>query len=342
MIFSHSIVKSWRFASRVWLLSGMVVLPVMSSVYGQQLVIEPRHAGHKPTDSKPKPFTPPALTPGYFDSGDVTPNETDTSTGVSSGGLPYSWTVGAAADYSASFDGIVGARSWQDSGLAESDRGRVRSSRWVAIELRVPAEITVTVSRKESVSDFLHPLPGGVAGGDLEPAFTLFKGWQEEGSEGDTFHNKGAIDWAPDLEYIDHVPNNSEAGSVSKTFSLKKGKYTVAIGGADETGPVLGRQGFEASIDFVSLASPAAIGKAKKRYVSKKSRAKIKGLFLNHESAALLAVQQSKKTKTYGARGPSWSAKTKRLKRGTNYVFVAAVSLDGTVSRWKRIKIIRK
>lgn len=326
----------------VCLLLGSFVSPIVVEGQEDSLTVTPRHAGHKPASSTPTPFTPPLLTPGYIESQDTTLNQVNTSTGIYSGGLPYGWTMGAAANYSATFDGIVGARSWHDPSLTESHHGRVRSSEWVAIELRVSAEITVSLSRKGSISDFLSPLPGGVAGGALIPAFTLYRGWQDDGAEGDLYDNQGAVNWAPSLEYVDHESNDAGSETVMKTYSLEKGKYTLALGGADDAGPVSGRQGFTATVGVVSLARPAAIGKAKKRYVSRGSSTKIKGLFVNHESAALLAVQQNRKTKTYPARGAAWSAKAKRLKRGTNYVFVAAVSLDGKISRWKKLKIIRK
>lgn len=333
------LLSSYRsLVAAIALLSGNGMVAVMADD-SHSAGIQPRHAGHKPNKT-PHSFTPPGLTPGYLAKVDLNPNSVNTSTGIASGGVPYSFTMGAAATYRASYGGVVGASSWSDAALAPPNKGRVRSSSWLALDLSVPAEVTVTISSSSTQSDVLSLLPGQFAGGDLEPAFTLYRGWQTAGAEGNLYNNQGAIDWASSLAYLDHEPNAGNASSVEKVFSLSRGKYSIVIGGIASS--LEGRQGFTATIQVRSLASPAAIGKVKKRIRSKKSRVKIRGRFINADSAALLAVQQRKKTKTYPARGTSWSAKTKRLKRGTNYAFVAAVSHDGTVSRWKRIKIIRK
>lgn len=300
------------------------------------------HSGHNNGSSRPSAFRPPALSPGYSAAEDPDPNESDTATGLPDGGVPYSRLIGVAADFETNFEGIVGDRSWYDGKFSEPDRGHVRSCYWVAIHLKVPCEIEVTVSAQEGVFDFRSIVPGVSAGGELKPAFTIFRGWQRSGDEAVAFHNRGDSLDLPALEFLSFFEGESEETSVTGTATLEAGYYTIVIGGNTQAERSAGRKGFAAQFKTESLALPPSIWKTKRRYVTKKSRIPIKGRIKNHESAALLAVQQSRRNKTYRSGGSRWKVKSRRLKHGQNTVFVAAVGHDGKVSRWKRIKLIRK
>jgi hypothetical protein len=79
------------------------------------------------------------------------------------------------------------------------------------------------------------------------PSLTLWRGWQNTGSDNHTYNNRGRVPWAPALFYLDHIDNSTET-AVTRTWRLPAGDYTMALGSnAPATNP--NRQGFKLTYD---------------------------------------------------------------------------------------------
>jgi hypothetical protein len=289
----------------------------------------------------PKPVQPPAVSPGSFGKGDPAPNRFDSETGLSSGGIGYSWTVSALGNLSAELSGIVGASSWRDAQSSDPGEGATRASSWVALRLRSSSLVTIRLQRASGIPDPLGLLPGETGGEILQPAFTVYSGWQESGADETSYPTQGGIPWADALEYVSHAEDEGD-GMVEMSLELPAGDYSVALGGIGGPGFDAGRQGYEADISILSRALPASILTKGSRFSSKKKSFRLKGRFRNPDSAAFLAFQQNAKTRFFAARGSAWSVTVKGLKPGVNYVYLTAVSYDGRTSLRKKITITRK
>jgi len=297
------------------------------------------HVGHHPAPKPPPPIRPPALSPGVFGKGDPTPNRFDTATGLSAGGLAYTWTVNAVGNFNARLTGVVGASSWSDPGSLPAGEGWTRASSWVALRLRSPSRVTIRLSRAAGIIDPLGILPGETGGDDLVPAFALYSGWQGAGAEGIRYPGTASIPWATALTYRFHQRDDGD-GIVEGAYILPAGLYTLALGGVGGTGFDAGRQGYVANLSILSRAVPASVW-VTARHISKRNTYQLRGRFLNPSSAALLVVQQNGRTRFLPARSASWAVSVSGLKPGANYVYVAAISHDRRVSARKRITIIR-
>lgn len=193
------------------------------------------------------------------------------------GGIAYSWQMFLTGSDSGTISGTVSAWSWQDEGFAgEPGFGWAHTSSWIALSLGASSQVTITIQRDPNV-----PFAGsGNINGfapteDLYPAFTLWAGWDNDPApaevalalgypEGEvlnhhhTFNNHGDVIWAEKLSYVGHVFNDSEE-SVSATWVLPAGLYTLAIGGnapSDNTPP---RQGFALTVTVVPVPEPSAV-----------------------------------------------------------------------------------
>lgn len=299
------------------------------------------HPGaHPPPPPPPRPVKPPPLSPGTFGKGDPHPNAIDSDTGLSSGGVAYDWTVSAVGHLTASLQGIVGASSWSNPDAPTPDTGTTRAASWVALELRSPSRVTIRLSPKGDVLDPFGQLPGETGGADLRPAFTLYSGWQATGADEPNFPNRGVVPWAPDLSYLSHAA--SADGPVEASFELPAGLYSIALGGVGPAGTFdPGRQGYGASVSILSRALPAKVAPRGSRFLIRRGSHSLRGRFINPGSAALLAVQQNRRTRFLPARGPAWSVVVRGLRPGINHVYLTAVSHDGRVSPRRRIVIIR-
>jgi hypothetical protein len=298
------------------------------------------HPGpHPPPPPPPPPVKPPPLSPGFFLRGDPHPNAWDTDTGLSTGGIRYSWRIEAVGTLSAPLEGVVGALSWSDPESATPNTGWTRSAGWVALRLRSPSRVTIRLAPKAGVVDIFGQLPDETAGPDLRPAFTLYSGWQATGADETTYPNRGPIPWAPSLTYISH--SASADGPVEASFELPAGLYTIALGGNGASGFDPGRQGYGATVSILSRARPALVAPRGARFTTRRASHTLRGRFLNPQSAALLAVQQGKRTRFIRANGPSWSVVVRGLRPGINHVFLTAISHDGRTSTRRRIVIIR-
>jgi len=288
----------------------------------------------------PKPVQPPAPSPGSFGKGDPVPNRFNSETGTTTGGISYAWTVSSVGNLTANLNGIVGASSWSYPAASTPDEGSTRASSWIALRLRLPCLVTIRVSRAANIPDPLGILPGDLGGGDLRPAFTLYSGWQEAGSDEVAYPNKSAIPWASALSYLSHTEDEGD-GIVETSLELPAGDYSIALGGIGAPGFDAGRQGYEASLSMVSRALPASVLTKGSRFKTGKKSFRLTGRFLNPGSAASIAIQQNRKTVFLPANGSAWSANLTGLKPGLNYIYITAISLDGKVSSRKKITITR-
>lgn len=184
------------------------------------------------------------------------PAATVTNADPGGAGITYAWMIEAGANNIGTLQDHCGAWSWEDNSLftpPDPAVGWTHTSRWVALRLTQPVVVTVTLARDSSVP--YASGPGGFADStSMFPSFTLWKNWHDSDSDFHTYNNKGAVDWAPGLEYLDHV-DNSTAESVKRSWYLPAGDYTMALGSnAPATNP--NRQGFSFTI-VTSQTAPA-------------------------------------------------------------------------------------
>lgn len=161
---------------------------------------------------------------------------------LSPDGIGYAWTVSVGQGESGSVASHVGAWSWEDEALFDEGQppvGWTHTSRWLALHVKEPVTLAVTMSRNESV-----PLAGGgfADTSSMFPSLTLWRGWQSSGGDHHSYNNRGPVAWAPDLQYFDHI-DNSSAETITRSWTLQPGQYTFALGSnAPSTNP--NRQGF--------------------------------------------------------------------------------------------------
>lgn len=216
------------------------------------------------------------------------PAATITTGDPSPGGISYAWQAALAGNDSGSATGTVSAWGWQDESFAgEAGFGWAHTSQWAALSIGQATTLTITIQRDANVD---YSGSGNINGKapttELYPAFTLWAGWDNDaapqsvadslngGAQIDhwhTFNNNGAVIWAEDLTYIGHVFNDS-AESVTRSWFLPAGQYTLAIGGnaASDTSPP--RQGYRALLTTavpepgsLSLLALAAIPAMRRR-----------------------------------------------------------------------------
>ena len=148
------------------------------------------------------------------------------------GGIGYEWTVALGANDSAEFMRFVGAWSWEDNSLfspGQDPVGWTHTSDFVALTLSVPQRLTIRLERQAGV-----PLTGNPAGPfasteTMNPSFTLWSGWDNDGGESHMYNNDRNISWAEDITYVGHV-NNSSASVAEFSWDLPAGNYTIALG----------------------------------------------------------------------------------------------------------------
>src|SRR5688572_275098 len=141
------------------------------------------------------------------------------------GGIGYEWTVVLGAADTIDFSRFVGAWSWEDDTLSTPTvpQGWTHASDFVAVTLTQPQRLTIRIER------FATPLPtGGTASiANMNPSFTLWSGWDNDGGESHMYNNDRNISWAEDVVYVGHVKNNSLA--VAEAFwDLPAGNFSIA------------------------------------------------------------------------------------------------------------------
>ena len=207
-------------------------------------------------------------------------------------GVPYGHIVTLGSGQSGGFSGLVGAWSWEDNtlfgnpGQGTAPVGWTHTSNWARVHLQNDTLLTVTMARDANVPEPTLEDPDKKADTtSLFPSLTLWQGSQTTGSQGHTYNNRGAVAWAPGLRYLDHV-DNATAESITRTWFLPKGEYTLALGSnAPATNP--NQQGY--SVTFTTqdqlktdpVPFEAGIGYAHTVNV----RAGSNGSFSNHTGA---------------------------------------------------------
>lgn len=154
---------------------------------------------------------------------------------VGTGGIGYQQTIVAGRVESGQFSGLVGAWSWEDNALFNAANGEppvgwTHTSNWVAVRLEEETIFTLTLERDPSVPDATLAEPNRLADtSSFFPSFTLYRGWDNDGSDDHTYNNRGNVSWAEDISYLHHV-DNSSATTITRSYVLPAGDYTIAVG----------------------------------------------------------------------------------------------------------------
>jgi hypothetical protein len=172
---------------------------------------------------------------GHVIAGDVAP-----------GGIGYAHIVTVGQGDAGSFSNHVGAWSWEDNALfdaGEDPVGWTHTSRWLALHVKESLTLNITMAQNANVPDPTEEEPGRMADiTSMFPSFTLWSGWDNDGTDSHSYNNRGNVSWAEDISYLDHF-NNSSQTSITRSYTLAPGYYTLALGSnAPATNPR--RQGF--------------------------------------------------------------------------------------------------
>lgn len=191
------------------------------------------------------------------------------------GGLAYTWTVNMSgndttAGSSPAIAGGLGSLSWNDPinfgdeipGV-DIGTGWTHTSRWTALTLTEATNLTITLAANGAATS------GPAAGTSLVPAFSLFAGHQQtDGGTAGGYHvynNSGNFNWndidpewgTTTLNYIGNEANPGGLSSISKTFSLAAGQYSIVFGGNPPAGSLAGSVPYQATLSTVPV--PAAV-----------------------------------------------------------------------------------
>lgn len=156
-------------------------------------------------------------------------------------GLGYEWTVTLGNNDTAGFGGTVGAKSaWEPANAAAGpEAGWTHTADMVALDLTADADVTIMVMAVQGLYDISivkdsNPakLQTVAAGNKLFPAVSVFKNWEETGTESHTFNTVGVSSWTKNLEYVGVAYADRGQRMIQYKGKLAKGKYTLDIGGA--------------------------------------------------------------------------------------------------------------
>lgn len=213
------------------------------------------------------------------------------------GGIGYAYTLTVGAGETGTLKDHTGAWSWEDQGIAPGGgEGWTHTSKWVALNLKQPCTFSITMARDATVPYTGTGNVGGFAAIDhLFPSMTIYRGWDNDLMPADvatqlsypdpltandhhTYANRGNVIWAEDLSYLDHI-DNTTAETVTRSWTLPAGNYSLALGSnsPSETNPP--RQGF--SFTFTTSAP---------QYVPPVITKQPKSLVLNAGSKAVFTV----------------------------------------------------
>ncbi len=203
------------------------------------------------------------------------------------GGIGYSQILSIGRGDNGTFSDHVGAWSWEDNdlfdaGAGDAPVGWTHTSRWVAVHVKEHVMVNINMARDANVPWAAAPveLNGKADTSSMFPSFTLWRGWDNDDAPdafktradivaawepyggvpadlGDhhTYNNRGNVDWAEDLTYLDHY-NNSSAETITRSYTLAPGYYTFALG-SNASSNNDNRQGFSFSW---TTSTPALIG----------------------------------------------------------------------------------
>lgn len=179
-------------------------------------------------------------------------------------GIYYNWTVnmnGNDTTAGSPITGTVGSLSWNDPINAGEEApgvdlgtGWTHTSNWTALTLTEATNLSVTLAAN---------------GSSLVPAFTLYSGHQQTDNGTNfgyhVYNNAGNFDWSlvdpqADSSSLNYVGNATAAGtdsSITKTFSLGPGLYSLVFGGNPPAGTAGAPVAYQATLSTVPV--PAAV-----------------------------------------------------------------------------------
>jgi hypothetical protein len=182
----------------------------------------------------------------------------------STGGVGYAHTLLLGNGDSGSLSDHVGAWSWEDNALfgnpgqGAQPVGWTHTSCWTAVNLEEASLLTITLERDAQVPwPSMDNLDRKADTSSMFPSMTLWKGWDNDGSDSHTYNNRGHVSWAEDLSYVDHIDNSTDT-TISRTWRLPAGQYSLVLG---SNAPAINpnRQGFKMSYS-VMTGNPGASG----------------------------------------------------------------------------------
>lgn len=197
---------------------------------------------------------------------DLVPN-TYPEEGPATGGIGYGHTIVVNPGQNGSFKEHVGAWSWEDNALftpGQPPVGWTHTSHWVDLTLKEDLLLTIKMDRDATVPWPSAEFPDRLADTtSMFPSFTLFRSTDQDGSDHHTYNNKGRVAWAEDITYLDHL-NNSTQTTVSRTWRLPAGTYTMVMG-SNAPATNTNRQGFKfdwsaKALDPIALSDPGTGG----------------------------------------------------------------------------------
>jgi len=181
-------------------------------------------------------------------------------------GLYYNWTVnmnGNDTTAGSPITGSVGSLSWNDPINAGEEApgvdlgtGWTHTSNWTALTLTEATNLSVTLAAN---------------GSSLVPAFSLYSGHQQTDNGTNfgyhVYNNAGNFDWSlvdpqADSSSLNYVGNATASGTdstISKTFSLGPGVYSLVFGGNPPAGTLGAQVGYQATLTTSPVPVPAAV-----------------------------------------------------------------------------------
>jgi len=209
-------------------------------------------------------------------------------------GIGYARTVTVADGVTGSFSSLVGAWSWEDNELFSPGQppvGWTHTSNWLALNVEQDSFVTLTMERDANVPDPTVQDPDRKADtSSMKPSMTILRGWDNDPvppefrtrpdivaawapyggvptdlGDHHTYNNRGMISWAEDLRYLDHADNSTQ-DSITRTWRLPAGRYTLALG-SNSTTENGNDQGYKLSYSATAFSqiytgdpAPAGIG----------------------------------------------------------------------------------
>jgi hypothetical protein len=166
---------------------------------------------------------------------------------ANAGGIGYFGYLTVGALDQGSLSTHTGAWSWSDQSLAvDGSLGWTHTSRWLALEVLSDSIVNFTMLRDASVPYTGSGNVGGFAAVDhMFPSYTLWSGWDNDDGDHHTYNNTGNVSWAEDLTYLRHIGNNTQE-SITDSFFLAAGRYSVVLGSNSSSVTNPPRQGFSA------------------------------------------------------------------------------------------------
>jgi hypothetical protein len=196
---------------------------------------------------------------------------------VNLGGIGYAGYVTVGATGSGSVSDHTGAWSWEDQGIAPGGgEGWTHTSRWIALNVTDATWLTLTLDRDATVPFLGSGNVGGFAAVDhMYPSFTLWQNWDNNAmtpaaalalgydplsppEDHHTYTNTSNVIWAENLSYLDHT-SNSTLTSVSDSWFLPAGQYTLVFGSNSPSLTNPPRQGYRASFSTSPIPEPGRV-----------------------------------------------------------------------------------